>query len=139
MSNSSVEGCFNVAALFEFFLEGPSSIFRDTCCSWNCSVSDVCRQLILIVSLSDNNQHVLFLIEQLCVVLFTWCWSCTCTSSSRDFCLQNQSKSSGFIFGHALGKQILDKYLCVLVFYFLCFVHSLEPLHHPLRKLALRN
>jgi len=29
------------------------------------------------------------LLIQLCAVVFTWCWSCACSSSPRDICLQN--------------------------------------------------
>ncbi|XP_052196645.1 plastidic glucose transporter 4 isoform X2 [Diospyros lotus] len=45
----------------------------------------------------------------LCNVLFTWCWSGACSSTSGDFCLQNKSKSSCFIIGCALDFQLCDR------------------------------
>lgn len=54
-SYSSIKGCFNVAAIFEFYLEGPSSIFGDTCCSWDCFVSDFYwKHIFIVFFLGDN-------------------------------------------------------------------------------------
>ncbi|MCD7452993.1 hypothetical protein HAX54_019052 [Datura stramonium] len=55
-------GCINDVTFLVIHLEGPDTIFWHTSCSWYCP---------------------------LCVVLFTWCWSCACSSTSRDICFQN--------------------------------------------------
>lgn len=60
-----MKGCFDVVAFFEFYLEGPGTIFGNTCCSWDCAVSDVFWQLMFIVFvvviMLSCNQHVSFL------------------------------------------------------------------------------
>jgi len=45
-------------------------------------------------------------LNQICPVILTWCWPGTGSSSSRDICIPNQSKSRRSFSRHALGIYI---------------------------------
>lgn len=126
------EGCFNVAAFLVLHVESPGTIFRHPCCSWDRPVSqllprylfpsllfpllfffgsfyeiknllDMLSSAYLLLSYGPSNLSMAFIL-QLCIILFTWCWSCAGSSPARDLCLENQSKSGCFVIRHALGK-----------------------------------
>ncbi|KAE8715791.1 hypothetical protein F3Y22_tig00110160pilonHSYRG00544 [Hibiscus syriacus] len=71
------KGCFNVAAVIVIHMEDPGPLLWHASRRWDCSLR---------------------------LIIFSWCWSGACSFASGIVCFQDQSKSSGSIAWHALGK-----------------------------------